>query len=203
MWHCARATRSRARSGRKNNKQQKTISSPNFLVMVATVVALLLLVVSAECFSPATVHRRADRRPCVNAFVVNSNSNGLRSRGGRHQYQSRLFAMEEGMDQRLRGIQRSFNEMTERLADPDVINDPKLLRKVSRHIACISFLFLPSLSSSPSSSRPSHHLTPRSPRRRRENITNRSCPRGPSRRISCLPTLPIRSTALTSRLPRS
>lgn len=33
------------------------------------------------------------------------------------------------MEDRLENIERSFSSLTERLADPDVINNPKLLRK--------------------------------------------------------------------------
>ncbi|GMI14687.1 hypothetical protein TrLO_g12508 [Triparma laevis f. longispina] len=38
--------------------------------------------------------------------------------------------MDKGMEDRLENIERSFSSLTERLADPDVINDPKLLRKL-------------------------------------------------------------------------
>ena len=45
---------------------------------------------------------------------------------------SRLFLdrMDKAMETRLDNISRSFAALTERLADPDVINDPKLLRQV-------------------------------------------------------------------------
>ncbi|CAJ1946776.1 unnamed protein product [Cylindrotheca closterium] len=41
-----------------------------------------------------------------------------------------LLAMDIGMESRLDGIQRSYNALTERLGDPDVIGDSKLLQKV-------------------------------------------------------------------------
>jgi len=40
--------------------------------------------------------------------------------------------MTDFMEQRLRSTCRTFNELTERLADPDVSNDPMLLRKLSQ-----------------------------------------------------------------------
>jgi len=40
------------------------------------------------------------------------------------------MVLDEGMLPRLDGIRRSYNALTERLADPDVINDPNLLRQV-------------------------------------------------------------------------
>ena len=43
---------------------------------------------------------------------------------------SRLHAIDEKMMERLDGIRRSFNALTERLADPDVIGDSNLLRQV-------------------------------------------------------------------------
>jgi peptide chain release factor 1 len=36
------------------------------------------------------------------------------------------------MEERLKTIQRSFNELTERLADPDVTSSPKLMREISQ-----------------------------------------------------------------------
>mmetsp|Transcript_7093 Transcript_7093/g.13926 ORF Transcript_7093/g.13926 Transcript_7093/m.13926 type:complete len:426 (+) Transcript_7093:49-1326(+) len=43
---------------------------------------------------------------------------------------TRLHAIDEKMMERLEGIRRSFNALTERLADPDVIGDSNLLRQV-------------------------------------------------------------------------
>jgi len=43
---------------------------------------------------------------------------------------TKLFLLDENMEKRLDGIRRSFNELTERLGDPDVINDQKLMRQV-------------------------------------------------------------------------
>lgn len=43
-----------------------------------------------------------------------------------------LSALNEAMEQRLLAIERSYNEMTERLADPDVLNDSKLLMSISQ-----------------------------------------------------------------------
>ena len=40
------------------------------------------------------------------------------------------MAMDEAMENRLQNIRRSFNALTERLGDPDVIGDSNLLRKV-------------------------------------------------------------------------
>ena len=40
------------------------------------------------------------------------------------------MAIDDAMAERLNGIRRSYNALTERLADPDVINDSNLLRKV-------------------------------------------------------------------------
>lgn len=40
------------------------------------------------------------------------------------------MAIDESMASRLDGIRRSYQALTERLADPDVINDSNLLRKV-------------------------------------------------------------------------
>jgi len=40
------------------------------------------------------------------------------------------MAMDGGMESRLDGIRRSYNALTERLGDPDVIGDSKLLQKV-------------------------------------------------------------------------
>ena len=44
--------------------------------------------------------------------------------------QSQLRAIDEKMMERLDGIRRSYNALTERLADPDVIGDSNLLRQV-------------------------------------------------------------------------
>ena len=44
--------------------------------------------------------------------------------------QSQLNAIDEKMMERLDGIRRSYNALTERLADPDVIGDSNLLRQV-------------------------------------------------------------------------
>ena len=43
---------------------------------------------------------------------------------------SQLQAIDEKMMERLDGIRRSYNALTERLADPDVIGDSNLLRQV-------------------------------------------------------------------------
>mmetsp|Transcript_26702 Transcript_26702/g.37634 ORF Transcript_26702/g.37634 Transcript_26702/m.37634 type:complete len:416 (-) Transcript_26702:65-1312(-) len=43
---------------------------------------------------------------------------------------TQLMALDEQMEARLDGIRRSYQALTERLADPDVINDSNLLRKV-------------------------------------------------------------------------
>ena len=48
-----------------------------------------------------------------------------------------LSALNEAMDQRLKSIERSYNEMTERLADPDVLGDSKLLMSISQERANI------------------------------------------------------------------
>ena len=49
--------------------------------------------------------------------------------GGRGSSSLRM-AIDDSMMERLNGIRRSYQALTERLADPDVINDSKLLRKV-------------------------------------------------------------------------
>jgi len=41
------------------------------------------------------------------------------------------MALDDFVISKLDGIRRSFNEMTERLADPDVISNPNLSREVS------------------------------------------------------------------------
>lgn len=43
---------------------------------------------------------------------------------------TQLRAIDEKMMERLDGIRRSYNALTERLADPDVIGDSNLLRQV-------------------------------------------------------------------------
>ena len=43
---------------------------------------------------------------------------------------SQLQAIDDKMMERLDGIRRSYNALTERLADPDVIGDSNLLRQV-------------------------------------------------------------------------
>ena len=43
---------------------------------------------------------------------------------------SQLYALDDKMMERLEGIRRSYNALTERLADPDVIGDTNLLRQV-------------------------------------------------------------------------
>jgi peptide chain release factor 1 len=48
-----------------------------------------------------------------------------------------LSALNEAMEQRLQSIERSFNELTERLADPDVIDDSKLLMSLAQERASI------------------------------------------------------------------
>ena len=63
-------------------------------------------------------------------FFRNEVANSPHKYPQKYQSTTTLCALDEGMMTRLTGIQRSFNEMTERLADPDVINDPKLLMKV-------------------------------------------------------------------------
>lgn len=40
------------------------------------------------------------------------------------------MAMDEGMRERLNGIRRSYQALTERLGDPDVISDSRLLMKI-------------------------------------------------------------------------
>lgn len=59
-----------------------------------------------------------------NAFVPTSSNINIPSS------QSQLHAIDEKMMERLDGIRRSYNALTERLADPDVIGDSNLLRKV-------------------------------------------------------------------------
>jgi len=70
-------------------------------------------------------------RSC-DAFVVNNvdNSPLHGSVATVHSSDSRLFALDDGMKGRLEGIKRSYNALTERLGDPDVLNDSNLLRKV-------------------------------------------------------------------------
>jgi len=43
---------------------------------------------------------------------------------------TKLFIIDENMEARLDGMRRSFNALTERLGDPDVISDIKLMRQV-------------------------------------------------------------------------
>ncbi|KAL3941974.1 MAG: hypothetical protein SGBAC_003748 [Bacillariaceae sp.] len=52
-------------------------------------------------------------------------------------FQLSMAAMDEGMASRLDGIRRSYNALTERLGDPDVIGDSKLLQKVMSDRASI------------------------------------------------------------------
>ena len=42
------------------------------------------------------------------------------------------MALDDAMKSRLDGIRRSFQALTERLGDPDVISDSNLLRKVMK-----------------------------------------------------------------------
>ena len=52
---------------------------------------------------------------------------------GRSSPSSLSMALDDAMKARLEGIRRSYQALTERLADPDVIGDSNLLRQVSRH----------------------------------------------------------------------
>ncbi|CAM9095277.1 unnamed protein product, partial [Ascophyllum nodosum] len=44
-------------------------------------------------------------------------------------------ALDEFVLDQLSGIERTFNELTERLGDPDILGDPKLLVEVSQERA--------------------------------------------------------------------
>jgi hypothetical protein len=52
------------------------------------------------------------------------------------------MALDDSMKQRLEGIRRGYRALTERLGDPDVINDPNLLRKVSNEMGPSRSVFL-------------------------------------------------------------
>ena len=47
-----------------------------------------------------------------------------------HRQNGLMMAMDDAMIERLTGIKRSYQALTERLGDPDVIADSKLLMKI-------------------------------------------------------------------------
>jgi peptide chain release factor 1 len=67
--------------------------------------------------------------PGVTAFVTNSH---VRPSFLPSSTVSLQMAMDESMESRLQNIQRSYQALTERLADPDVISDSNLLRQVMK-----------------------------------------------------------------------
>uniref|UniRef100_A0A7S1YGZ2 Prokaryotic-type class I peptide chain release factors domain-containing protein n=1 Tax=Grammatophora oceanica TaxID=210454 RepID=A0A7S1YGZ2_9STRA len=68
----------------------------------------------------------------VHGFVapLQRRSSFLAGRTSTSTTSSCFMVMDNAMEQRLTSIKRSYTAMTERLADPDVINDSKLLRQV-------------------------------------------------------------------------
>ena len=66
---------------------------------------------------------------CCHAFVPSPNTRSSASHGVTTT-SSQLQAIDDKMMERLDGIRRSYNALTERLADPDVIGDSNLLRQV-------------------------------------------------------------------------
>lgn len=69
-----------------------------------------------------------------NAFTINGvhtpSAAGIRSSNAPSSKSTLSMAMDDAMRNRLDGITRSYQALTERLGDPDVIADSKLLMKV-------------------------------------------------------------------------
>jgi len=71
----------------------------------------------------------------ASAFTAPLGSSVRQERWGGHgdgRTSSALSALDDAMKNRLDGIRRSYQALTERLADPDVINDSNLLRQVMK-----------------------------------------------------------------------
>ena len=66
----------------------------------------------------------------AHAFVVTPNNVAFNVRSTASSSSQLNMVIDETMAGRLEGIRRSYQALTERLADPDVINDSNLLRKV-------------------------------------------------------------------------
>ena len=104
------------------------------MVLTATVVVVLVLAVAApistnkelivDAFTLTTTKTRPERKTVstvidpVYTFTTRASSSALQ------------MALDSAMIGRLDGIKRSYDAMTERLGDPDVLGDSKLLQKV-------------------------------------------------------------------------
>ena len=95
---------------------QPFISQKSKSKMVSFSTAIVAATIALSSSSPNNIF--------CNAFVPTSSNINIPSS------QSQLHAIDEKMMERLDGIRRSYNALTERLADPDVIGDSNLLRKV-------------------------------------------------------------------------
>tara|TARA_B110001450_G_scaffold248987_1_gene265810 strand:+ start:47 stop:895 length:849 start_codon:yes stop_codon:yes gene_type:complete len=89
----------------------------NYFAIVCGILLLFSLIIYAESFSiPPTKVLTFVTGPATVSSWTGSNTARM--------------AIDESMSRRLDGIKRSYNALTERLGDPDVLGDSKLLQKV-------------------------------------------------------------------------
>jgi len=81
-----------------------------------TSLAVAYLIWSTLCSPSATAFHVSPVRPSLSFQTTTATS--------------QFMVLDEQMEARLDGIRRSYNALTERLADPDVISDSNLLRKI-------------------------------------------------------------------------
>jgi len=83
-------------------------------------------------FSKAACLLLASATLCVNCFAFTpwTECAKIATFASRTNSRTELLALDDGMLGRLENIKRSYNALTERLADPDVLEDSKLLQKV-------------------------------------------------------------------------